>query len=152
MTNLPEHHRGRLVVADDEHHIRTILASGLRGAGYLVHEARDGEEALEHLTRHSADLLVTDLQMPCLSGLDLCHRLAADERTRATPVLMITARGYVLAPEELARTGIRALMSKPFAMREVLRRVDEILAPLAPPTPAAPDHPDAPARADARAA
>ena len=121
------HHIRRIVVADDEHHIRAVVAAKLRGAGFEVFEARDGAEALELALEHRPDLLVTDLQMPLMSGLELCLRLKVDQRTAGVPVVMLTARGYILDQGQIDETNIRELMSKPFAAKELLRRVHEIL-------------------------
>ncbi|MFN0010532.1 MAG: PleD family two-component system response regulator [Phycisphaerales bacterium] len=117
----------RVVVADDEHHIRAVVASKLRSAGLEVLEARDGAEALDLTLAHVPDLLITDLQMPLMSGLELCLRLKADQRTAALPVIMLTARGYILDQAQLDETNVRALMSKPFAAKELLRRSMEVL-------------------------
>lgn len=117
----------RLVVADDEHHIRTVVAAKMRSAGFEVVEARDGAEALEACFRTLPDLVVTDLQMPLMSGLELCMRLKLDARTASTPVVMLTARGYILDEGQLSQTNIRELMSKPFGAKELLRRVQAAL-------------------------
>ncbi len=142
---MPEHAR-RILVADDEHHIRAVLATKLRSSGYDVVEARDGQEALTILTGGGErfDLLVTDLQMPCVSGLELCTLLREHERTRTMPALLITARGYIVRPDQLAQTNIRAMLSKPFSAREVVRQVELLLAPAAPAptTPASTADPD----------
>src|SRR5207248_2962957 len=66
-----------LVIADDEAPIRMVVGEKLRSAGFIVHEARDGEEALELVRVHLPVALVTDLQMPCMNGLELCLALRA---------------------------------------------------------------------------
>ena len=119
---------GRILVADDEHHIRTVVAAKLREAGLTVIEARDGEEALRAAQEERPDLVVTDLQMPCMSGLELCLSLKADPRTSAVPALLLTARGYILDPEQMARTNIRRVVGKPFSARSLLATVRELLA------------------------
>ena len=68
------HGPARLVVADDETHIRLVVAEKFRAAGHIVFEARDGEEALDLVREHRPDAIITDLQMPYLSGLELCER------------------------------------------------------------------------------
>jgi CheY-like chemotaxis protein len=115
-----------LVVADDETHIRLVVAEKLRAAGYTVHEARDGEEALDLVHQHNPDAIITDLQMPYMSGLELCMRLAEEARaagTVPTPTVLLTARGHVLESEQLALTGIKRVMGKPFGVRELLEFV-----------------------------
>ena len=117
-----------ILVADDEAHIRSVVCAKLRSAGYRTIEVRDGEEALAAARGYTPDLVITDLQMPYVTGLDLCRALGADPRLGRISVIMLTARGYRLQPEDLAGTAIRHVMSKPFSAREVLSRVQELLA------------------------
>ncbi len=117
-----------VILADDEAHITCVVGSKLRSAGYVVHSARDGEEALELVRRLRPALVITDLQMPRMSGLELAKRLKEDAATSSIPVVMLTARGYIAEPAALARTNIVRLMSKPFSAREVLRLVIELTA------------------------
>jgi two-component system, OmpR family, alkaline phosphatase synthesis response regulator PhoP len=129
-----------VLLADDEAHITCVVAERLRTAGFNVTTARDGEEALEMALRLRPALLITDLQMPRMSGLELARRLAATPIGANTPVLMLTARGYVLGEADLATTNIRAVIGKPFSAREVVRRASELIgrrAALAPPRPEA---------------
>lgn len=116
-----------ILIADDEAPIRQMVAMKLRGAGFAVLEARDGEEALEIATATPPAMVVTDLQMPWINGLELCVRLKAQESTSRVPVLMLTARGHLLASVDIARTNIREVISKPFSARQVLQAVESIL-------------------------
>lgn len=119
-----------IIVADDETHIRLVVAEKLRAAGYTVYEARDGEEALDLVHQHHPDAIITDLQMPYMSGLELCMRLAEEARaagTTPTPTVLLTARGHVLETEQTAQTGIRRIMGKPFGVRELLDYVQNSL-------------------------
>ncbi|MCW5775103.1 MAG: response regulator [Phycisphaeraceae bacterium] len=118
-----------ILLADDEAHITHVVGMKLRAAGYATVVARDGEEALTLALQHRPNLVITDLQMPYMSGIELATRLRSDERTCETPVLMLTARGYVLDQNELSATNIRAVLSKPFSARDILRRVEEVLGP-----------------------
>jgi DNA-binding response OmpR family regulator len=114
-----------VLLADDEAHITCVVAQKLRSVGFLVVTARDGEEALELATRVRPAMVVTDLQMPRMSGLDLAMKLKESPATSATPVLMLTARGYILDPAAVARTNIKQVMGKPFSARELVKRVVE---------------------------
>lgn len=131
-----------LVVADDETHIRLVVAEKFRAAGYRVLEARDGEEALDLVREHRPDALITDLQMPYMSGLELCQRLAEDAAAagvKPPPTVLLTARGHILEPEQIESTGIRRVMGKPFGVRELLEYVQTALlgAPVVKPDPSA---------------
>lgn len=116
-----------VIVADDEAHIRAVVASKLRTASLMVFEARDGQEAMDLARQHRADLVVSDLQMPYVSGLEMAQQLRMSTECAVTPVLLITARGFIIKPEELAKTNIKRVMSKPFSAREVLAVVQELL-------------------------
>ena len=119
----------RILIADDETHILHIVSLKLRNAGYEVETAEDGEDALQMIHEQMPDLLITDLQMPFLNGLELCVELRKDPDLRELPALLLTARGAWLEGHELARTNIRGVMSKPFSPREVLLKVESLLKP-----------------------
>ena len=117
----------RIVVADDEAHIRHIVSMKLSNAGFEVLIAADGEEALDLCRAEQPDMLITDYQMPYMSGLELCMELRADDQTRAIPALMLTARGFDIEPDEMAQAGISAVLAKPFSPREVLQKVKDLI-------------------------
>ncbi len=118
----------KILVADDEAHILHVVSMKLRNAGYEVHTAVDGEEALELAMAERPDLVITDYQMPILTGLELCKRLREHDSTRDVPAMMLTARGFDIEPEEMDEAKISAVLAKPFSPREVLQRVTELLA------------------------
>ncbi len=113
----------KIVVADDELSILHVVSMKLRNAGYDVFTAEDGEEALELCRAEHPDMLITDLQMPYLNGLELCKSLHADDETRSIRKMMITARGLDIAPEIMDESGVSVVMSKPFSPREMLQKV-----------------------------
>ncbi|MFQ5411960.1 MAG: response regulator [Phycisphaerae bacterium] len=117
----------RILVCDDEPHILHVVATKLRNGGFDVLSAADGEEAFQIALKEKPDLLITDYQMPFLSGLELCAKLRLDPSTQAIPVIMLTARGFSLEQEDLLNTNIRKVLPKPFSPREVHRSVMEIL-------------------------
>lgn len=116
-----------IVVADDEAHIRLVVGEKFRSGGYTVYEARDGEEALELVRAHRPGLLVTDLQMPYMNGLELCTQLAADPRTAEVPALLLTARGHVIPPDALGKTVIRKVLAKPFSAKSLFETAVNVL-------------------------
>jgi CheY-like chemotaxis protein len=119
---------GRILVVDDEAHILHVLSLKLRNAGYEVFTAVDGEEGLELAGQHLPDLVITDFQMPYMTGLELCRALAANDPTAHIPVLILTARGYALEEQDLKIGNIRGVLSKPFSPRAVLKMVQETLS------------------------
>ncbi len=124
-----------ILVCDDEPAVRQMIAIKLRGAGYRVVEARHGGEALSLLgigeeavaAPPALSLVVTDLQMPFADGMEVCRRMHADTRYRGVPAIMLTARGYILGPEEQAGAGVSEIMCKPFSIRALLARVEAIV-------------------------
>ena len=117
----------RIVIADDEAHILRVMSMKLTKGGYEVLTAVDGEEALELCASEKPDLLITDYQMPMMSGLELCKRLRSNEQTRNIPAIMLTARGFDIEPAEMIAAGITGVLAKPFSPREVLAKVNDLL-------------------------
>ena len=118
-----------ILLAADEAHITCVVGQKLRTAGYTVAAARDGEEAFELACKLRPDLIITDLPMPRLSGLELAVRLKRTLATAKTPVLMLTARGYIMDEVSLQQTNIRGVLAKPFSARDVLGLVTELVGP-----------------------
>jgi two-component system alkaline phosphatase synthesis response regulator PhoP len=118
----------RILVVDDEAHILHVLSLKLHNAGYEVLTAVDGEEAYEVACQERPDLVITDFQMPYMTGLELCRALAGNAITARIPVLILTARGYALDEEDLRIGNIRRVLSKPFSPRAVLQVVEECLS------------------------
>lgn len=123
-----------ILVCDDEAPIRQIIAHKLRSAGHTVREARNGQEGFDAVVIEGfkPDLILSDFQMPVLSGLDMCLRLRESPQGATIPVLMLTARGYILDEAALAKTNIRAVIAKPFGVKQLLERVEALLAGEAP--------------------
>jgi CheY-like chemotaxis protein len=119
--------RRRIIVADDEVYVTTILASKLRQKGHDVTTAPNGQTAFDLAVQSPPDLIITDYQMPILSGYEMSVKLRQDPRTCGVPLVMLTARGHHLSPEQLAQTNIRHLAAKPFSARELLAKVEQIL-------------------------
>ncbi len=117
----------KILVCDDEAHILHVLSAKLRNNGFEVFSAADGEEGFELARRHRPDLIITDYQMPFLSGLELCARLRAEAALSNIPVIMLTARGFSLEAKDLVDTNIRQVLTKPFSPREVLQTVRNLI-------------------------
>lgn len=117
----------RILVCDDEPHILHVVSAKLRHADFEVLTAADGAEGLEIAQAEIPDLVVTDYQMPLLSGLELCAKMRADSRTSHIPAIMLTARGFSLNEQELGRTNIKKVLIKPFSPREVLSTVRQVI-------------------------
>ena len=120
---LPEHKQ--ILVVDDEPNLRKVLSAQLQRDGYEVHTAEDGEQALEVLREHHIDLVITDLKMPKLDGMELLRRVV--EMDEELPVVMITAHGTVDNAVEALKTGAFDYITKPFDQAEVRTIVQKAL-------------------------
>jgi two-component system response regulator ResD len=114
----------KILVVDDEPNIREVVSLYLRRDGHSVVTAADGEEALRFYQQMEPDLVVLDLMLPKVSGLEVCRRIQADERV---PVVMLTARGE--EEDRIVGLGIGAddYVVKPFSPRELAARVEAVL-------------------------
>ena len=119
--------RACVLVADDETHIVQVLALKFRNAGLDVIEARDGEEALELARRTRPDVVVTDLQMPFMSGSELASAMASDPMLASIPILVLTARGWGLDETISDLPNVRGVESKPFSPRVILALVEHLI-------------------------
>ncbi|HML74460.1 MAG TPA: response regulator [Anaerohalosphaeraceae bacterium] len=117
----------KALVVDDEFHIVQVVAIKLKNNGFDVLTADNGAAAYTLAVQHKPDIIVTDYQMPALTGLELIEKLRADEKTAAIPVIMLTARGFAIEDQQKQKLNIAACLSKPFSPREVLQTVEEVL-------------------------
>jgi len=128
----------RVLLCDDEVHILKAAEFKLARAGYDVQCAADGQEAWEAILASPPDMLITDCQMPRMSGIELVERIRSNEPTIRLPILMLTAKGFELSQSELIdRWGLLAVMGKPFSPRELLAVVAKTLGPESTTEPAA---------------
>jgi DNA-binding response OmpR family regulator len=115
----------QILVAEDQADIRELIVLNLQQAGHAVTAVADGLAALAHEIERASDLLVLDLMMPGLDGLELCKALRA--RGRATPILMLTAKSTELDRVLGLELGADDYLTKPFSMAELLARVKALL-------------------------
>ncbi len=115
----------RLLVVDDEESIVTLLQFNLEQTGYDVVTAMDGATALELATEESFDLMILDLMLPEMDGLEVCKQLR--QRKVLTPILMLTAKDDEFDKVLGLELGADDYMTKPFSPREVVARVRAIL-------------------------
>ena len=114
-----------ILLAEDQADIRDLIALNLRHAGYDVMPVADGRAALDSQIERSSDLLILDLMMPGLDGLEVCKALRA--KGRATPILMLTAKSTELDRVLGLELGADDYLTKPFSMAELLARVKALL-------------------------
>ena len=117
----------KVLVADDEIHIVHVVAIKLRNNGYEVISAENGAEAFELACKEKPDIIVTDYQMPVMTGLELVEKLRQNEATADIPVILLTARSFATEEEQKQNFQISECLSKPFSPRDLLRSVEDIL-------------------------
>ena len=111
-----------ILLVEDEPAVRQLFAQALTRAGYTVHEARNGQEAMKVFDQHgeSINLLLTDMKMPYMGGAELAHQLRARRRT----LKLLCISGY---PGKLDAELAVDFLAKPFSREELLRKVREVL-------------------------
>ena len=116
--------KSRILIVDDEAQLTRVLRTGLKTRGYDVRVAADGVGALETFGDWSPDLVVTDLSMPNMDGLELCSRLRAFSQV---PIIVLSAKGEEKIKVEALDAGADDYVTKPFGMDELLARVRVLL-------------------------
>ena len=124
-----------VLVVDDDPTTRDVLRRYLTRSGHRVAEAVDGATALDMVSRLPVDLVVLDLMLPGVDGLDVCARLRANTATRRLPILMLTALGSESDRVVGLEQGADDYVVKPFSPREVTLRVGRLLERAEPPAP-----------------
>jgi len=117
----------RVLVVDDEIHIVHIVAIKLRNNGYDVVTAGNGAEAFKIACEEKPDIIVTDYQMPLMSGLEFVEKLRGSEATKDIPVILLTARSFAIEDKQKEDLRISQCLSKPFSPKELLECIEDIL-------------------------
>jgi DNA-binding response OmpR family regulator len=117
----------RILIAEDDRDIAQLIAHYVQKAGWLAHTAESGDEALAYARREPVDVVVLDLMLPGMSGLEVCRSLRADRATARLPIIMVTARS-----EETDRIfgldlGADDYLGKPFSPHELVARIRAVM-------------------------
>ena len=112
-----------ILVVDDEEPIQELLRFNLEKEGYAVCVAKDGQEALKHVENDQPDLLVLDLMLPGMDGLEVCRKLRSNQKFQQIPIIMLTAKGEEIDKVLGLELGADDYMTKPFSPRELLARI-----------------------------
>jgi two-component system alkaline phosphatase synthesis response regulator PhoP len=119
--------RHQILVVDDEDDLLELVNYNLAKEGYDVECVGSGEEALRAVRRHLPDLIVLDLMLPAVDGLEVCRRLKADARTRDVPIIMLTAKGEESDMIAGLDKGADDYIAKPFSPRVLTARIKALL-------------------------
>ena len=117
----------KVLIVDDEEHIVELLQFNLVNAGYKVITANNGLDALNKLKENKPDLLLLDLMLPGMDGLDVCKEIKRDKETSKTSIIMLTAKSEELDKILGLELGADDYITKPFSIRELLARVKAVL-------------------------
>jgi two-component system phosphate regulon response regulator PhoB len=119
--------KGTILVIDDEKDLIELVRYNLRAEGFEVLAARDGESGVREALDRRPDLVLIDLMLPGIDGLEVCHRLRADERTSRIPLIMLTAKSSEADRVVGLELGADDYVTKPFSPRELAARVKAVL-------------------------
>ncbi len=119
-----------ILVVDDSRTTRMIIKKTLNLAGISIgefHQAENGKEALDILDSNWIDLVLADINMPVMDGVEMVNRMSADGLMQTVPVIVVSTEGSTTRIEEMRAKGVRAYIRKPFAPENVKSIVEDIL-------------------------
>jgi two-component system phosphate regulon response regulator PhoB len=119
--------RPKVVLIEDERDIVELVRYNFRKEGFEVESFSRGEEGLEYLRRHPADLVLLDIMLPDRDGFEICRRLRAEERLKSLPVIFLTAKGEEIDRVLGLEIGADDYVVKPFSPRELVARAKAVL-------------------------
>ncbi len=117
----------KVLVVDDEQDVLELLTYNLKQAGYEVLSAEDGKEALWKVRVFSPDIIVLDIMLPVIDGLEVCKTLKKDPQSSKIPIIMLTARGNEADRIKGFESGADDYLVKPFSVRELILRLKRLL-------------------------
>ena len=112
-----------ILVAEDDHDIAELISHYLKKAGWSPHVAAAGDQALAYIRNHPVDVVILDLMLPGMSGLDVCQALRADRATTSVPIIMLTARTEEADRVRGLELGADDYVAKPFSPNELVARI-----------------------------
>ena len=117
----------KVLICDDEPYILESVSYVAREGGYEVFTAEDGEQAVALAKQERPDLIFLDLMMPRRNGFQVCQALRADESTRETYIIILTARGQEIDRLQGEQAGANEYLTKPFSPRKLRQKMQELL-------------------------
>ncbi|MGH2790782.1 MAG: response regulator transcription factor [Actinomycetota bacterium] len=117
-----------VLVVEDDPDVRELIARKLAQAGFEVHTRQDGQAGLEATSEVAPDIVLLDVMMPRLDGIEVCRRMRAEPSTASVPVIMLTAKAQEADVDRGFGVGADDYIIKPFSPRELINRVQAVLA------------------------
>ena len=118
---------GTVFIVEDDYDISEVLRFNLEHKGYKVVWEENGENAFEKIINDIPDLLILDLALPGISGIDVCRYLKNNEKTKHLPIIILTAKIKKEDREAAVSVGADDYITKPFTLKDVLKRVDALI-------------------------
>lgn len=118
---------GKILIVEDEEHIQELLRFNLQNNGYEVLLASDGLQGLAEARAQKPDLILLDLMLPKMDGLDVCRAVKSDPLMAAMPIIMLTAKGSETDKVLGLELGADDYLTKPFSIRELMARIKAVL-------------------------
>ena len=116
-----------ILVVEDDLDIRELISFNLQNEGHQVFEAKDGEAGIDKARENLPDLILLDLMLPGIQGLDVCSIIKSDQETKETPIIMVTALGQEEDIVKGLETGADDYITKPFSIKVLIARVNAVL-------------------------
>ena len=116
-----------ILVVEDDLDIRELISFNLQNEGHQVFEAKDGEAGIDKAREKLPDLILLDLMLPGIQGLDVCRIIKSDQETKATPIIMVTALGQEEDIVKGLETGADDYITKPFSIKVLIARMNAVL-------------------------
>ena len=116
-----------ILVVEDDLDIRELISFNLANEGHQVFEANDGEVGIDKARNNNPDLILLDLMLPGIQGLDVCRIIKSDQETKEIPIIMVTALGQEEDIVKGLETGADDYITKPFSIKVLIARVNAVL-------------------------
>jgi DNA-binding response OmpR family regulator len=120
----------KLLIVDDEEGVRALVRMTLDNGAYQIIEASEGLEALDLAREYRPDLVLLDVMLPDVSGMDVCRKIKDDPELASTTVVMLTARAQTSDVGDAEEAGADGYFTKPFSPIALTRKVESILGPI----------------------
>jgi len=117
----------KILLAEDEDILRMLIMDTLEEKDYIVHEATDGQEALDFMEENEYDLLILDYMMPRFTGLELINHIRNTLNDQDAKILMLSAKSQQYEQDRVLKAGANFFISKPFSPMELLEKIEVIL-------------------------
>lgn len=114
----------KILIADDELRLRKVIALYMRKCGHTVLEAENGEEAIEAALENDPDIIILDVMMPKMTGIEASRKMRGDNRLKNKPIILLTANAGEDSHKEGLAAGANKYMTKPFSPKELLEAVE----------------------------